>query len=230
MMTCIAVDDEPMALDVVKHHLDKIPIADLKQVFTNGFKAIEFLHDNPVDLVFMDISMPDVNGMELSKSLNNHPMIIFTTAYTGYAVESYEINAVDYLLKPVTFDRFLIAVNRAFALYKHKGRSAKNDDDFVFIKTGIETYKVNLDDLLYVEANGNYVNFIMREKKILSRMSFADATKLLPESQFIRIHRSFIISFQHLTKVESHQVTVAGKEIPLGDVYRERFFAFMNSK
>jgi len=230
-MNCIAIDDEPMALEVIKLHLEKIPFANLNAVFTDAFKALEYIYNHPVDLIFMDIAMPDMTGLQLSKSLKDGPMIIFTTAFSKFAVDSYDVGAIDYLLKPIEFERFLSAVNKAFKIYNDKQIQHQEKpvgSDFLLLKTGNETHKVAFEKILYVEANRNYVNFVTKDSKILARLSIVEALNMLPQQMFIRVHRGFILSFLHVTKVESHQVTVAGKNVPLGDVYRQAFLEFID--
>lgn len=228
-MNCVAIDDEPLALDVIKLHLQKIPFARLEGVFTDGFKALEYIHSHQVDLIFMDISMPDVTGLQLSRILKDGPMIIFTTAFSKHAVESYELSAIDYLLKPIEFERFFAAANKAFKIYNEKiHRKERNfHDDFLLIKSGNEIHKVAVEEILYIEANGNYVNFVTKDRTILARHSIQEALQMLPVEKFIRVHRGFIVSFIHVGKVENHQVKVAGTNIPLGDVYRHGFFKFL---
>jgi DNA-binding LytR/AlgR family response regulator len=228
-MNCIAIDDEPLALDVIKLHLQKIPFTRLDGTFTDGFKALEYIHSHKVGLIFMDISMPDITGLQLSKMLKDGPMIIFTTAFSKYAVESYEVNAIDYLLKPIEFERFLAAVNKAFKVYNEKihHQERKLRGDFLLIKSGNDIHKVAVEKILYIEANRNYVNFVTKDSIILARYSIQEVLKILPAEKFIRVHRGFIVSFIHVGKVENHQVNVAGKNIPFGDVYRQEFFKFL---
>lgn len=231
-MNCIAIDDEPLALEVIKLHLQKIRFARFDAAFTDPFKALEYIHSHDVDLIFMDIAMPDISGLQLSKTLKDGPMVIFTTAFSQHAVESYELNAIDYLLKPIEFDRFLVAANKAFKVYNEKAQRQKKNqaDDFVLVKSGNEIHKIAFEKLLYVEANGNYVNFVTKDLTILARHSIQEVLKMLPADKFIRVHRGFIVSFQHVGKVENHQVNVAGKNIPLGDVYRQEFFRFLEDR
>src|ERR1700761_3876518 len=158
MISCITIDDEPKALEVIERYCKKSSLVDLKASFREPVKAIEYLNREKVDLIFLDINMPDINGMQLVQTLPTKPMIIFTTAYSTYAVESYDLNAIDYLLKPITFERFLAALNKALNLKTLKnGSTAKDDDDTsIFVKSGPQTYQVKLSDILYLEKDGNY--------------------------------------------------------------------------
>lgn len=229
-LKCIAIDDEPKALDILKDYIEKIPFFDLAGIFRDSLKALDYLQQNKVDLIFLDINMPDLTGIQFLKSLINQPLIIFTTAYSEYAVESYDYAAVDYLLKPIEFDRFLRASNRALEQFQftQKNLSLKNSKqgevDFIMVKSGTDIHKIKIDEILYIESAGNYVNFVLKNKIIMSLFSMNKVLDLLPANQFLRIHKSFIIALRHLTKVERHQVVISNKEIHIGNVYRESFF------
>jgi DNA-binding LytR/AlgR family response regulator len=216
MLTSIAIDDEPMALEVIKSHASKVPFLDLLMVFTDAIKALEFLKEKPVDLIFLDIKMPDISGMELATLLPKKTMVIFTTAYSEHAVKSFELDALDYLLKPFNLGRFLKACQKA-----QEWQMLKNGNTgFIFVKTGYEQAKINFQDLLFCEASGNYVTFHLQKEKILSRMTLAETEKLLPSS-FIKTHRSFLINPDFITKIERHQLTLGDKHVPVSSSYFE---------
>jgi DNA-binding LytR/AlgR family response regulator len=220
MLTAIAIDDEPQALDVVRLHAAKVPFLELKASFTNAFEAITYLQSNKVDLIFLDIKMPDISGIEFITCLSQVPMVIFTTAYSQYAIKGFELNAIDYLLKPFSLVRFTKACNKAL---EHKQLRSKEPENHIFIKTGYEEEKVWLADIYYVEAEGNYLTFVLKDKRLLSRQTMTDVLKLLPAERFIRIHRSFIIAIDKIDKITRQEVTVAGKSIPVGVSYEEKF-------
>ncbi|QHL86009.1 response regulator [Nibribacter ruber] len=225
-MRAIAVDDEPMALEVVRSLASKVPYLELVATFTDAIKALEFLQKEPIDLVFLDIKMPDITGLEFVASLQKKPLIIFTTAYSEHAVTSFELDAVDYLLKPFSLSRFIKGCNKAYELYNF--RNAPEAADHVYIKTGYEQVKVSFDEILYLEATGNYVTFAMEKgAKHLSRSTFAEAINLLPQEKFARVHRSFLVALDKIDKVERHQVTIQNKEIPLSDAYRHDLAAIL---
>jgi two-component system LytT family response regulator len=218
LITAVAIDDEPLALGVVRSHAAKVPFVDLKAEFTDAFKAMEYLQHNPVDLLFLDIKMPDISGIDLLACLSKRPLVIFTTAYTEHAVTSFELDAVDYLLKPFSLPRFTKACNKAYELYNF--RNTKEDKkDYMFLKTGYEQVKVMFDDICYLEATGNYVNFELKDKQLLSRMTISEVENLLPADQFIRIHRSFIAAVNKVEKIERHQLVVNGAVLPVGSSY-----------
>lgn len=216
-MKAIAIDDEPIALNIISAHAEKVPFLELENTFTDAFKALKYLQKENVDLIFLDIKMPDISGIEFFNSLTKKPLLIFTTAYSEHAVTSFEMDAVDYLLKPFSLARFIKGCNKAFELYN--ARNAAETADHLYVKTGYEQQKLLFEDILYVEAAGNYVNFVTTDKKLLSRSTFSDVLNLLPTDKFIRVHRSFIVSLSKIEKLERHQVTVGAAAIPLSEAY-----------
>lgn len=221
MITCIAVDDEPMALDVIERYCTKSGLVALKALFREPVKAIEYLSSEKTDLVFLDINMSDISGIQLVQTLSPKPLIIFTTAYSHYAVESYNLNALDYLLKPITFERFLAAVNKAVTALAVKNSAALNDDATLFIKSGPQTYPVKVKDILYLEKEGNYIIVHLKDRNILIRENLGDIFELVPAADFIRVHKSYIVATRHITMIEVHQLTIHNEKIPVGSTYRE---------
>lgn len=216
MIACIAIDDEPMALDVIQHYCAKIDLVELKATFREPLKAIAYLKQEKVDLIFLDINMPEISGMQLAHSLSAGPMIIFTSAYSHYAVESYNLNAVDYLLKPIVFERFLSAINKAA-----KNISLNNGGEVIYLKSGPQTYPVKLNDIQYLEKDGNYMTVHLKDKHILIRENMSNVFDLVPASGFIRVHKSYVIAIKHITLIEAHQLTINGETIPIGSSYRD---------
>lgn len=223
MINCIAIDDEPKALEIIERYCEKIDTICLKATFREPVKAIEFLNREHIDLIFLDINMPDISGIQLIATLAIKPMVIFTTAYSNYAVESYNLNAVDYLLKPITFERFLAAVNKAADLFALKNKTGNKNagSDTVFIKSGPQTYQVKIADILYLEKDGNYITVYLKDKKILIRENMTDIFELVPEQEFVRVHKSFVVAIKHITMIEVHQLIISGEKIPIGSTYRE---------
>ncbi|MEJ8756865.1 LytTR family DNA-binding domain-containing protein [Pontibacter sp. H259] len=219
-MRAIAIDDEPMALEVVRSLAAKVPYLELQACFTDALKALEYLQHEPVDLLFLDIKMPDISGLEFVTSLQKKPMVIFTTAYTEHAVTSFELDAVDYLLKPFSLPRFIKACNKAQELMQLRGNTATaTAKDYLFLKTGYEQVKVYFDEILYLEAAGNYVTFVLENKKLLTRMTISEVSELLPADKFIRVHRSYIVAKNRIDRIERHQVSIKGNEVPVGASY-----------
>ena len=222
-MNCIAIDDEPRALEVIERYCVKSGIVNLRASFREPLKAIEFLNRESTELVFLDINMPGINGIELLSTLAVKPMVIFTTAYSDYAVESYQLNAIDYLLKPITFERFLTAVNKALNLHLMKNNIPRKDDfgDYAFVKSGAQTYQVKIGEILYLEKDGNYISIVLKDKKILIRQNMADIFEVIPAQNFVRVHKSFVVAIRHIAMVENHQLIINGDKIPIGSTYRD---------
>lgn len=216
-MNAIALDDEPLALEVVRSHASKVPFLNLKAEFTDAFKAMEYIQKENIDLIFLDIKMPDISGIDFMNSLNKKPMVIFTTAYSEHAVTSFELDAIDYLLKPFSLSRFVKGCNKAYELFQLRNKSGSSD--FIFLKTGYEQEKVQFDDILYLEAAGNYVNFVLKNKSLLSRMTFAELEVILPKNKFIRVHRSYIAAVSAINRIERHQIHINDLQIPVSESY-----------
>ena len=221
MMTSIAIDDEPKALEVIARYCQKTGLINLKASFREPLRAIEFLNHEKVDLVFLDINMPDISGIQLLQTISPRPLVIFTTAYSQYAVESYELNALDYLLKPVTFERFLMAINKAVAAFPTRGAPVPDEDAALLIKSGPQTHRVKVSEILYLEKNGNYITVHRKEGNILIRENMGDIFDFFPASGFIRVHKSYIVGVRHISMIEAHQLIVNGEKIPIGPTYRD---------
>lgn len=223
ILTAIAIDDEPRALNVIQMHAAKVPFLGLEATFTNAFEAIPYLQQNKIDLLFLDIKMPDISGIEFLNCLQKVPMVIFSTAYSEYAVKGFELNAVDYLLKPYSLVRFTQACNKALEMKQLRLDSAQEgtlpNEKFIFVKTGYEQEKVDLPELMYLEAEGNYVNYTLPNRRLLCRQSLADALHALPEPQFVRIHRSFAVATAHVQKISRTSVWINSRELPIGASY-----------
>lgn len=231
MLQTIVIDDEPKAIEILTGFIQRIPFVELQQTFRDPVDAIEHIQNHRCNLLLLDINMPNLSGMEFVKTLDDKPEIIFTTAHSEYAVESYEYGAVDYLLKPIKFDRFLKAVTRAHNKLEGidgfednlsgKGQSTGTS---IFVKSGPQTYKVSTDDILYLEKDGNYLIFHTRGKKILSRQSMGDVFDILDKKEFVRIHKSYIVPLNKIDVIERHQVIIEKTEIPIGRTFKDDFF------
>jgi two-component system LytT family response regulator len=221
MMKAIAIDDEPVALEVIKSLSAKIPFIDLTAVFTNAFHAIPVLQGEPIDLLFLDIRMPDISGIDFLQSISSPPMVIFTTAYSEHAVQSFELDAIDYLLKPFSSSRFLKACNKAYEQYRLRksNQPAVAVTGFIFIKNGYEEVRVDLDDILYVESNGNYMQFVLSHSKLLSRLTMKEVEEMLPSHDFVRIHRSYIAARKKIHKIDKSTVWIRDAALPVGAGY-----------
>ena len=223
----IIVDDEPKAIAVLERYCKDVDIIALVNTFRDPVKAIEFVTHNAVDLIFLDINMPKLSGLELLDVLKKKPKIIFTTAYSEYAIESYYYDAVDYLLKPIDFPRFLKGVSKASLLI---GAERAIDspkiklvatDKIIYIKSGPQLHKVNIGEILYLEKEGNYLIFHTKDKKMLSRQNMKDIFEILDPTNFIRVHKSFVIAIDHIDMIEAHQIRIGDLKIPVGRSYRQ---------
>jgi len=220
-MIAIAIDDEPIALDVVKSHAAKVPFIELKETFTNAFDALTYLQKNKTDLIFLDIKMPDISGIDFLNSIANPPMVVFTTAYSEHAVKSFELDAIDYLLKPFSLPRFLKACNKAHELYELRNKPGSADEiTSVFIKDGYEQIKVRLDEILFIEAAGNYTKIYLQGGSSLStRITITDMLLMLPAKKFIRTHRAFIVARNKISRFDRAQININEHSIPIGATY-----------
>jgi two-component system, LytTR family, response regulator len=222
---CLIVDDEPLAVNLLEQYIAQVPFLSLGGKCYNAMEALAFLHQHPVDLVFLDINMPRLSGLEMAGSLSEQ-MVIFTTAYSQHAVESYEKNAVDYLLKPITFDRFVRAVNKAYNLFRKENSetlvAAQKAEPVFYIKSGKTIIKINMDTVLFIEGLKDYVTIHTSDNKHVVYKRMKELEDALPVN-FSRVHNSFIVNRNHINKIEQNQVFINGQSIPISDKYRETF-------
>lgn len=221
MISCIILEDEPLALKRTKEYVEKIPYLDLIQSFDNGFEAIGFLREQHVDLIFLDIKMDELTGIQLLESLENKPYVIVTTAYSEYAIKGYELNVTDYLLKPFSIERFIQAVEKVSNQISSK---TENQHDFFFVKTDYKIDKVFFKDIYFIEGMRDYRNIQTESKKILTLQTFGDLEKELPPSLFCRVHKSFIIPFNKIDTIERNRIRIKDKWIPISETYKEDFY------
>jgi DNA-binding LytR/AlgR family response regulator len=227
---CLIVDDEPLARRVLEKHAADVPYLEVAGTCSNAMDAMNFLHEHQADLMFLDINMPKLSGMDLLKAMKKPPLVIITTAYPEYALEGYELNVMDYLVKPVSFERFLKAVEKAQEIMLSKQaravqplHPAKGEDAFIFIKSSKKTFKVNLENILYIEALGDYVKVFTTDRMIVTYQSLKNIETLLPPRTFPRIHKSFIISLPKVELIEGNQVKIRDRMIPIGTNYKAEF-------
>lgn len=224
---CLIVDDEPPAREVLKRYIKEIPTLEMAGECANAVQAITVLQQRVIDLIFLDIRMPQLNGTEFLKTLKNPPKIIFTTAYAEYALEGYELDIIDYLLKPVRFDRFLKAVNKAFPAPDNRqpanepiSANEKKNESFVYFRADRKMIKVLLSDILYIESMKDYVKVITDNNSIVTKQSISSVETMLPEKTFIRTHRSFIVSVSKIKSFTHETIEIGETEIPIGKLYR----------
>lgn len=218
----VIVDDEQPAVDILSHFVDKVPSLKLKLATTNSIQAIDFLNSNVVDLVFLDIQMPDITGIEFVNVLEKKPMIVFTTAFTEYAIKGYDLDIVDYLLKPIRFSRFLQAVNKASNRFivDNNGIQPKEIEQFLTIKVEYKTMRIAFDDINYIEGCKDYVKIFYADKMVLTRLNLKQVFEKLPKPNFVRIHRSFIVAFSKVSAFQKSKLEIGETIIPIGEQYR----------
>ncbi|MEI6577360.1 MAG: LytTR family DNA-binding domain-containing protein [Bacteroidota bacterium] len=238
ILKCIAVDDEPLALDIIEDYISKVPFLELMKTFTNAMECLDYLKNNTVDLLFLDIQMEELSGIQLLKVLKQKPDVIFTTAYDNFAIEGYELDVADYLLKPISFERFVRAADKVYdkvcsrlvrpisseeSGHGHKG-------DYFFVKTEFRLQRVNFDDILYVEGMGDYLRIHCKHEKIMTLQNFRNMENMLPEQAFLRVHRSFIVALDKIESIERNRIKIMNELIPIGENYKTSFFSVLNKK
>lgn len=233
---CLIIDDEPLAQRVVERYIENLPFLEIAGKCNNAVEAIDFLHEKEADLIFLDINMPKLSGIDFLKTLKKPPLVIVTTAYAEYAIQGYELDVVDYLMKPFAFDRFYKAIQKAEEILKgrenihHEAREPeKQEENFLFIKSSKKTFKVNLDEILYIEALGDYVKIYITDKMIVSYQSLKNIEALLPAKRFPRVHKSFIIALSRIEMIEGNQVKIRERMIPVGTNYKAEFEKLIKS-
>jgi len=226
-INCIIVEDEPLALKRTKEYVEKISYLNLLQSFDNGFEAIGFLKKQQVDLIFLDIKMDELTGIQLLESLGKKPYVIFTTAYSDYALKGYELNVVDYLLKPFTIERFIQAVEKVSV---QMDKTTDDSRDFFFVKNGYQIDKIFFDDILYIEGMRDYRNIQTTTKKILTLQTFTELEQALPKSKFCRVHKSYIVTLNRIESIERNRIKIKDNLIPISETYKEIFYKLIGFK
>lgn len=227
-INCLIVDDEPLAQDVLDTYIKQVPLLNLVGICNNAIEALEKMHQNTIDLIFLDIQMPEISGIDFLKSLKAPPLVIFTTAYQNYALQGFELNAVDYLLKPFSLDRFQKAVKRASELARMIEESSQKEDEYIFIKSDQRLQKVSFGEILYVEALADYVKIHTNDKRYITLQTMKNMEEKLPEKYFKRVHRSFIVSLDKIMAIVGGNVEVNGQRIPIGKNYKDAFYEAMH--
>jgi DNA-binding LytR/AlgR family response regulator len=235
MIKCLAVDDETPALDILEDNIRQVPFLQLIKKCKNAYTAMEVLQQEKIDLLFLDIEMPGISGLSFLKSLSNKPMVIFITAYRNYAVEGFDLDVLDYLIKPVAFDRFLKAATKALEYqgYQQKDAApASHFPDYLFVNAEHQLTKVFLHEITHIEALRNYIKIYLAEnpKPILSKLSLKAIEEKLPDGKYARVHKSFIVMIDKISSIRNDSIQIRGREIPLSRSYRENFFKKINEK
>ncbi len=233
-INCIAVDDEPLALDIIKAYCAKIPFLHLAGTFSNAIDTLEYLRHNTVDLMFLDIQMDELTGIQLLNSLNNKPFVIFTTAYDQYAIQGFDLDVLDYMLKPISFERFVKGANKALeqiqkkpnlnASEKQEKQAVSKPNTFFFVKTETRIEKVIASEVLYVEGMGDYWRIVTKSRRIMTLMNARGIEEILHEPEFCRVHKSFFVAIDKIEFVERKQIKIGELLIPISETYQKNFF------
>ena len=226
--TCIIIEDEPLALEKTKDFVNKVPFLHLSATFDNALNGLTYLNNNKVDILFLDINMDELSGIELLESSKIASQVIITTAYQEYALKGYELKITDYLLKPFTFNRFLQAVNKAQENLVHHSSAAQAD--FVFVKTENRLEKIMLNDIIYIEGMRDYLKIHTVNKKIMTLQNFSELEKLIPSSLVCRVHKSYMVALNKIESIERSRIKIADQLIPISETYKEAFLQLINSK
>ncbi|MFC0779400.1 LytR/AlgR family response regulator transcription factor [Flavobacterium sp. HJSW_4] len=236
-MKCVIIDDEPLAVDLLQDFVKKVDTLDLVSTFNNAIDAVSFINQNNVDLVFLDIQMPHFSGIDFLNTIEKKPLVIFTTAYSDYAVEGFNLGAVDYLVKPIPFHRFLKAVVRAQQIFSpttpqtisENANAPEIDQDFMFVRAEYENVKLNFADILFIEGLKDYVKIYTTDNKFtLTLISLIKLENLLSNKGFARVHRSYIINIKHVKSIQKNKVLISDKRIPISESYKNTFFEKIN--
>ncbi len=230
---CLLVDDEPLALDLLEGYVTKTPSMELAGRCSSAFQAMEMLDKTEVDLIFLDIQMPGLSGLEYSRNLKDGPKVIFTTAFEQYALEGFKVDALDYLLKPISYPEFLNTVNKAKRWFEHFEKTAISETrTSIFVKADYKLVQIDFNNILYIEGLKDYVKFCLEdnEKSVLSLMSMKSLEENLPESKFMRVHRSFIVNLDKIKTIERNRIVFGKEYIPISENYKEKFQKFVNER
>jgi len=221
---CIIIEDEPLALKRTKEYVEKISYLNLMRYFNNGFEAIGYLKEHHVDLIFLDIKMDELTGIQLLESLERKPFVIITTAYSEYALKGYELNVTDYLLKPFSIARFIQAVEKVSIQMNNESKEIR---DFFFVKTEYRLEKIYFKDILFIEGMRDYRNIQTTEKKILTLQTFSELENNLPNDKFCRVHKSYIVTLNNIDLIERNRIKIKDKMIPISETYKEKFYGLI---
>ena len=238
-ITCIAIDDEPLALDIIRDYCSKISFLELVRTFEKPLESIEYIRSTKIDLLFLDIQMEELTGIQLLNALKKPPYVILTTAYENYAIQGFELDVVDYMLKPISFERFIKGVNKVFERMQaescsnavsESNRKKNHESSFFFVKTETRMERIETADVLYVEGMGDYWRIVTRNRRIMTLMNARKLEEVLHEPQFCRVHKSFFIALDKIESIERNRIKIGDKHIPVSETYHKAFFDLIESR
>src|ERR1700761_6124920 len=245
MIRCLVVDDEPLALHILEDYISKVPFLELIKATTNPIEALTLVQEGNIDLVFLDVQMPELTGIQFLRIANGKTKVILTTAYSQYALEGYELDVVDYLLKPIAFDRFYKAAQKAQGILRGNDQAAVAQpivqqvvaqpqadfsNDFIFVKSEYKIQKVYLNQILYIEGLKDYISIFTESERIITLQNMKKMEDTLPENHFVRVHKSYIVALSKIDSIERSRISIGDKTIPIGDTYRDNFFKLIDGK
>ncbi|MCK9204171.1 MAG: response regulator transcription factor [Bacteroidales bacterium] len=238
-INCIAIDDEPLALEIIKDYCSKVAFLQLSKTFVNAVESIEYIRSNKIDLIFLDIQMEELTGIQLLNALKNRPYVIFTTAYENYAVQGFELDVIDYMLKPISFERFIKGVNKVcerMQLESGTGNDPENikhkpkETTFFFVKTETRMERIENNEVLYVEGMSDYWRIVTKTRRIMTLMNAKKLEEVLHEPQFCRVHKSFFVALDKIESIERNRIKIGDKYIPVSETYHKAFFDLIERK
>ncbi len=235
---CIAIDDEPPALAQMEEYISRVPFLELIHTFDNGINAIEFLKENDIDLIFLDIEMEGFTGIQMLKVIKNKPFVILTTAYDQYAIQAFDLDVTDYLLKPISFERFFKSAEKIYDLMNEKRQQGiapvqtitSDEKNYIFVKTEYRMQRVDFKDILYIEGLKEYLIIKMISGRVITLQSFKHMEEMLPASNFIRVHKSYMVAIDKIEFIERNRIKISDKLIPIGDTYKKVFYDTLGNK
>jgi DNA-binding LytR/AlgR family response regulator len=236
MLKCMVIDDEPLAIQLLANHISKVSFLGLESSFNNPMEALISFNSNPVDLIFLDIQMPQLTGIQFMQLLQNRAYVIVTSAYQEFAIQGYEHNVVDYLLKPIAFERFYKAVEKAYNLKNPNHKLERTRDiqpatgGYIFIKVETKMVRVELDDILFIEGLKNYVSIYTKSQRIVTLQVMKQLEEILPPNRFVRVHKSFIVALDKITSIERQEISIKDRIIPIGITYQADFFKLLENR
>ncbi len=222
-INCIIADDEPLSLDVLEKHIGEIPALQLKGRFLNAIEALDFMQKNETHLIFLDINMPKLSGISMVKAMKDPPMIIFTTAYPEFALEGFNLDAVDYLVKPISFERFMKAVNKAIKMAEFSRNRENGENGYITVKSDKKIYRIPYNDIIFIQSIGDFVKIHTGQKVIINNETLRNLELTLPPRLFIRTHKSYILGIRHIRFIEGNQVKIGNETLPIGLTFRDSF-------
>lgn len=236
MLKCMVIDDEPLAIELLKDHIGKVPFLRLVSTFNNPMEALISINADPADLIFLDIQMPQLNGIQFMQLLQNRSQVIITSAYQEYAIDGFENNVTDYLLKPIAFERFYKAVEKAYNTKNPSQKIHKSQEmhpatgGYIFVKVETKMVRVELDDILFIEGLKNYVSLYTKTQRIVTLQVMKQLEEVLPANRFVRVHKSFIVAIDKINSIERQEIQIKDRIIPIGNTYQEHFFKLLEKR